>query len=356
MTLIHYKFPHIEQLKNVLVSLKHKYQNPVQTSDGWVFDETLSLPIIEFYGTVKLHGSNTAIVVDLNDSKMYAQSRESILTPESDYKGFAKFVQDNDAYIVNMVPISLQAEALEKNENIVIYGEWCGQGIQSGVGISDLPRMFVIFAVKVGNRWCAPAEFMDIELPDSKIFNIFRADPYNIVIDFNVLNEQGPSGKVLFELASLTEEVEKECPFAKSFGVSGVGEGIVWRSLCDARTKDFCGGDEGDPWLFKVKGEKHKNVKESKLITLAPEITDNINQLLNTVLTEQRLEQGIEKLGEKGLEVSKKNTSHFMKWIGDDIKRECRDILETLTPAQEALLSHSVMKQAREWFFKQPGV
>lgn len=86
------------------------------------------------------------------------------------------------------------------------------------------------------------------------------------------------------------------------------------------------------------------------------DVAENNEQLVASVLTEQRLNQGIEKLGEKGLEVSKKNTAAFLKWIGDDIKRECRDILEKLSPGQEVLLSNTVIKQAREWFFKQPGV
>lgn len=349
--MIHYKFPHIEQLKNVLVSLKHKYQNPVQTSDGWVFDETLPLPIIEFYGTVKLHGSNTAIVVDFKNSTIYAQSREAILTPEADYKGFAKFVDSLGRKIVGILPSLLIEESIWYNEDIIIYGEWCGKGVQDSVAISQLPRMFVIFAVKVGNRWCDKEEFSTIQLEDSGIYNIFRVPHYRCIVDFNNLSDTFLDG-----LGQMTQEVEAECPFAKSFGVSGVGEGIVWRAICDARTKTFCGGKDGDPWMFKVKGDKHKNVKEKKVVQLSTDVAENNDQLVASVLTEQRLNQGIEKLGEKGLDLSKKNTAVFLKWIQDDIKRECRDILEKLSPAQETLLSNTITKQAREWFFKQPGV
>ena len=359
--MIHYKFPHIEQLKNVLVSLKHKYQNPVQTSDGWVFDESLPLPVIEFYGTVKLHGSNTAIVVDMKNDMIYAQSRESILTPQSDYKEFAKFVEEiGKDTIVDMLSHGIIGELYTTDEPIVIYGEWCGQGIQSGVGISQLPRMFVIFAVKIGNRWCDKNEFCNMQIPDKKIYNIFKGanngDPstpalfYNTVIDFNNLST------ITDALSEVTEDVERECPFAKTFGISGIGEGIVWRSICDYRTKKFCGGDDGDPWMFKVKGDKHKNVKEKSLITIAPEVTDNINQIVSSVLTEQRLNQGIEKLGEKGLEVSKKNTSNFLMWIKDDITRECRDILDPLPTENCKAVFADIQKKAREWFFKQPGV
>lgn len=361
--MIHYKFPHIEQLKNVLVSLKHKYQNPIQTSDGWVFDETLPLPTIEFYGTVKLHGSNTAIVVDLTNSVIYAQSREAILTPEADYKGFARFVESLGDKVIGMLPACLRVEALSNKTDIVVYGEWCGKGVQDSVAISQLPRMFVIFAVKIGNRWCGKEEFSNIQLEDSQVYNIFRAPHYRAVINFNDIHESMTkdiygSLFILDDLSKMTQDVEAECPFAKSFGVSGVGEGIVWRAICDARTKAFCGGDDGDPWMFKVKGDKHKNVKEKKVIQLSSDVTESNDQLISSVLTEQRLNQGIEKLGEMGLEASKKNTQTFLKWIQDDIRRENRDILEAqkLSEVAENTLFRDIQKQARDWFFKQPGV
>lgn len=352
MAMIHYKFPHIEQLRNILVSLKHEYQNPVQTTDGWVFDESRELPSIMFEGTVKLHGSNCAIVIDINsanlqDVQVYAQSRESILTPKSDYKGFAKFVEDiGSEALCKMIPNELLGEAIMKKEVIVIYGEWCGQGIQSGVGISQLPKMFVIFAVKIGQKWCDPYEYSLIKLIDKNIRNVYEAPGLNDVIrvDFNNITDE-----LLSTLGELTQEIERECPFAKLFGVSGVGEGIVWRSL-NYKTK------EGDPWLFKTKGEKHKNVKETKVVQLNPDVAASNAEVVSSVLTEQRLSQGIEKLGEMGHEIGKKSTPHFLKWIQDDIKRECRDIIESLSLGNQAAVLAEVTKQAREWFFKQPGV
>lgn len=354
MSLVHHKFPHIEQLRTILVALKHEYQNPVQTTDGWVFDETIPLPEIMFEGTVKLHGSNCAIVININpsnfdDVEVYAQSRETILTPQSDYKGFAKFVQEiGTKNLLDMLPYELKGEAIMKHIPIIIYGEWCGSGIQGGVGISQLPKMFVIFAIKMGEKWCDPYEFANISLPEKNIRNVYEAtEPKNpIKIDFNNITED-----ILNELGKLTEEIEKECPFAKLFGISGIGEGIVWRSLMEKNR-------EGDPWLFKTKGEKHKNVKETKIVQLNPDVAASNAEVVSSVLTEQRLTQGIEKLGEMGLEVSKKNTPAFLKWIQDDIRRENRDLIEALklNEVAENTLFRDIQKQAREWFFKQPGV
>lgn len=352
----HYKFPHIEQLKNVLVSLKHKYQNPVQTSDGWKFDESLPLPEIAFEGTIKLHGANCAVVLPYGEP-FYCQSRETILTPNSDYKGFAQFIHAIGLEAISgIVPDSIKEEANENKSPIVIYGEWCGKGIQAGVAISELPRMFVVFAVKVGNRWCDTKELYYFHMPDKNIYSVYlgggKDSPalyYNVVVNFNNPNS------IVDSLTEVTLEVEKECPFAKSFGISGTGEGIVWKSLYDCRTKTFCGGDEGEPWMFKTKGEKHKNIKEAKPIQLESVVSDDVLSLIPVILTEQRLNQGLDKLEEMKLELSKKSTAAFMKWVGDDIKRECRDILEKLSPKDEVYLSGIIMKQVREWFFKKVG-
>lgn len=362
--MIHYMFPHIEQLRDVLVSLKHKYQNPTQTTDGWVFDETLPLPVVEFYGTVKLHGTNSAIIITSNNI-IYCQSRERIITPESDNMGFAKFVENIKPDLFKWFPHNLCEEASLNNLDIEIYGEWCGQGIQKGVGISQLPRMFVIFAVKIGNRWCKPSELYKIEHPYSKIYSIFNGgNPqdsvdklmFRCVIDFNNINSPNAgTEKFLKDLGKLTQSVEEECPFAKSLGVSGVGEGIVWREVYDINTRELCGDVNGDPLMFKVKGEKHKNVKEHAIVQMDAEKANNLSELVSMVVTEQRLSQGLEKLREKGLDISKKNTGEFLKWITEDITRENSDILDASGLDKKEIFS-AIQKESRTWFFTQTGV
>lgn len=356
MNNILHKFPHIEQLRNVITSLKHKYQNPVQTSDGWVFDESLPLPTINFEGTVKLHGSNGAIVIcpphpiESYPVNIYAQSRETVLTPEKDNFGFCKFVLNIDQdSLINSIPKDLINESMSLQEPIIIFGEWCGKGIQSGVAISQLPKMFVVFAVKIGNKWVSKDFVKLIENPELNIFNIYRVTTTWVIrVDFN---DQTELEKTVEILERWTKRVEEECPFAKTFGVEGLGEGLVWCSYDDVRTKTFCGGNEGDPWMFKTKGEKHKNVKEGKLVQLKPDITNNVAELVASVVTEQRLEQGLEKLKEKGLEVLKKNTPTFLNWVQEDICRENKDILEASGLDEKDQLA-GIQKAAREWYLK----
>ena len=50
-------------------------------------------------------------------------------------------------------------------------------------------------------------------------------------------------------MIEITEAVENECPVGKHFGVSGVGEGVVWTCVSE-------GWNDSGTW-FKVKGEAH---------------------------------------------------------------------------------------------------
>ena len=96
-------------------------------------------PVVEYRGKVKLHGSNCAVQV--KGEGVFAQSRTALLTPEDDYKGFAAFVQSHESYFRSIKP------------GIVVFGEWCGPGVEKGMAISQAAgKQFAIFAVKDGDE------------------------------------------------------------------------------------------------------------------------------------------------------------------------------------------------------------
>ena len=68
-----------------------------------------------------------------------AQSRESILSPEKDNAGFARWVESQkDLWL-----------SIAGDLDIVIFGEWIGKGIQKNVACSSIPeKAFAIFAVR----------------------------------------------------------------------------------------------------------------------------------------------------------------------------------------------------------------
>ena len=155
--------------------------------------------------------------------------------------------------------------------------------------------------------------------------------------------------KVAKELSNLTIEVEKEDPFAKHFGFSGVGEGIVWKVVYE---EDY--GDQFDlrkigDLSFKVKGEKHA---VSKVKTLAPIDFEKVAKLTEAVdkyVTENRLNQGIDYLNEMHKELIVENTGFFIQWIQKDIlKEEQEEIL--ISGLEWKKLSGLIAKKSAEWF------
>lgn len=312
------KFPSIEQFRNVIrdVRTNHDYQGKDE-QDSPIYLHSSPYPILDFIGTVKLHGTNAAIVK--YKDRIEFQSRERVLSLASDNAGF----------MLNMAGKELDFlfDKLEFEDHIAVYGEWCGQGIQAGVSISQVPKMFVIFAWKIDGEWTNIQRFD----PEQSIYDIAAFPTFHIEIDFN-----SPES-VQNRLIELTEIVEKECPVGKHFGVSGIGEGIVWATL-DRR------------YIFKVKGEKHSSSKVKTLAEVDVELIASLNEFVDYALTESRLQQGLVKLREMGKEVSQKSTGDYLRWIVGDIMKEEEDTI-VKNGFDPKKLNPIISNKARQWFF-----
>lgn len=84
--------------------------------------------------TEKLDGSNSAVVIH-EDGRIFAQSRNRIITPDADNYGFAKWVKRNEKDLALLGPG-------------VHFGEWWGNGIQRKYGQTE--KRFSLFNV---TRW-----------------------------------------------------------------------------------------------------------------------------------------------------------------------------------------------------------
>ena len=315
------KFPSIEQFRNVIKQVKerHDYQGKNENEEP-VYQHLSPYPIITFTGTVKLHGTNAGIV-KYKDRIEY-QSRERVLNLQ----------QDNAGFMLSMMGKNLDFlfEGIGFNESVAIFGEWCGQGIQKGVAISELPKMFVIFACKVDDKW---VEFNKFDA-DQQIFNISQFKTWTVDINFN------QPELVQNQLIDWTLEVENECPVGKHFGVIGIGEGIVFKSNWN-----------GQQLIFKSKGEKHSASKVKTISSIDVDEINSINEFVDYVLTESRLNQGIEKLKEAGKEVSQKSTGDFLRWIVNDVIKEDQDtIVQNQLDIKK--INSTVSNKARTWFFQ----
>jgi hypothetical protein len=295
------KFQSIEQFRNIVKTVRtnHDYKGKDENGDS-IYNHDSNYPVLTFQGTVKLHGTNASVI--FYKDKMEFQSRERVLS----------ITQDNAGFMFNYVNYDwtniLKLINTEFTEYIGIYGEWCGEGIQKGVAISELPKMFVIFGISVDNVWID----LDHSIRDkeNRIFNITQFPTYTIDIDFN--NPELSQNRLI----KMTEEVEKECPVGKYFGISGIGEGIVFSCISDQTLR------------FKSKGEKHSVSKVKVLNSVDEEKVNSINEFVDNVVTENRLLQGISYFKENNIAIENSNTGDFIRWVIGDIVKEELDTMK----------------------------
>lgn len=338
------KFPSIEQFRNVIRHVKTHAQYAGKDENGDViYDQSKPIPTLKFRGTVKLHGTNAGIVYDADTDSLTYQSRERELSLTQDNAGFMLAMMKHEEFFLTL--FRLVAALKPEIAKIAIFGEWCGQGIQKGVAVSQLPKMFVAFAMKEiyqdgTSKWC---EFpVKAGIPegerDTPLYLINEFPTYDIEIDFN--HPELAQNKMI----EITEEVEKECPVGKTFGVSGIGEGVVWTCVSD-------GWNDSGTW-FKVKGEKHSVSKVKTLAAVDVEAVATLKAFVDSVVTEARLEQGLWNLVHEQLKpIEMTSMGDFLRWVYNDIIKEEQDtiVANGIDPKK---IGGAIANVARPWFVK----
>lgn len=332
-----FKFPSIKQFRNIVRDVEYN-ENTKK---------------IRFERTVKLHGTNASIVYNLSPThstqpheKLYAQSRNNVITPDNDNAGFAQWVDEN-YYALHCVLGDFATEALGNWDNethLVVYGEWCGKGIQKNVAVNNCEKMFVVFDAYLvyegemdNPRTCSvgisPFEEdpLDFVVPEIGMYNIYQFGGKEITLDFT-----DPLA-LQVQLEKDAEEVGHECPVGLYFGHSGPGEGHVYNAV--QRT-----------YKFKVKSEAHK-VTKTKVFSLEElEKMATVNAFVETTVLPPRLEQGINYLNEMGLSTSDMSSlGTYIPWVIEDVMKEEGDIAADLG-IDTKLLNKAIASKARKYF------
>jgi hypothetical protein len=357
-------FPSIKPFNAAIKAVAEKTSYVGKDEHGESIYSRGARPILTYIGTVKLHGSNSSIVQYQSGEMFKIQSRNREINIENDNMGFAKFIEESGAeYWLNMFSQIRTKFKISDTDAVSIYGEICGSSVQKGVALSQLPKMFVIFAIGIGGKsvvekelsddieddidvneenqnrkWIASTLMNSICVDHNKgIYNSFQLPSFEITIDFN-----NPIA-IQNLLIDLTNQVETECPVGKHFGVSGIGEGIVWRPT----HPDY----QSSRFWFKVKGKKHSVTKVKTLVEVDLEKMNSIDEFARAVLSNARLQQAIEYLQESGLKVSVESTSSFLKWICNDVIKEESDRMKESCLSKKEVFK-AISDKARCWYFK----
>lgn len=336
-------FPSIEQFKNVIRNVRYRAQfSGLDVNGDETYDSGRPLPTIDFIATTKLHGSNHSLIVG---NQLVTQSRSRIITPEDDNNGAAKWSYSLDFSVWKAIKASiLVSNHICDDPDLVIYGEWCGKGVNAGCAIHQLEKMFVIFAAKVVSEedsgWLSLYNVDLTRFNQHRIFNVFQFGSWNFTINFG---DPVDVAEKVNKIVELTLEIEKECPVGKFFGVKGIGEGTVLVSY----NKEW----NSSRYWSKSKGSEHAKSHVKKLATINVEKVKNTQDYVQKHTHEGRLQQGWNWLAENKKSQDKKSTPDFLRWVVNDVEKEERDEREAsgLTGKD---VNTNISRAARDWFFK----
>ncbi|MGL4758311.1 MAG: RNA ligase family protein [Patescibacteria group bacterium] len=304
------KFPKIPLYYDVITRVREVHDFVDKVDGKAIFDHTSPYPVMTFVGRTKLHGVNCGFGLETISDKLIIQSRDKELDINSTsqalhgFEGFCNQRQDALKQILSQY---------QYTEYIRVFGEFCGGHIQGKVAISQLPKMFVIFAVEYDGK------FFFEDLPSSIESDIYSIEACTTKFEVKIDFEHPQKAQQL--LIQATDQVVKNCPFSNQLGsVDGAGEGLVW--IC----KDVL--DRGIPFRFKTKNADLNAFKGRTSADYDQTKVDNLDDFCLLTLTEARINQGKQHLEQSGLRVEEINLGYFLAWIVNDILTEHKNVLE----------------------------
>ena len=288
---------------------------------------------INLIGTVKIHGTNSSVGLDLKDNSLFYQSRNRVLSLDDDNYDFAKYIEDNKFEFLKIFDEIKNKINTEKYDSIIIYGELAGKGIQNKVAVSQIDRFFAPFSIVGVNK--DTVDELDVKLSINESIRFYPVETFGV---YNVQLDLDNVHLAQQEVKDLTINVENECPVGKYFGVSGTGEGIVFT-------------DETKQYSFKSKGEKHSVSKVKVIADVDIEKINKIKDFVDYSVTENRLNQGIEYLKEMNKELDISSMGDFLRWLANDVLKEEQDVItgNGLDNDLKAIMK-SVSSKGRKWF------
>jgi len=291
-------------------------------------------PVVEYRAKVKLHGTNCA--VQITGSGVIAQSRTALLSPDADYKGFAVWVAAQRDYFARLP------------SGLVVFGEWCGPGIEKGMAISQArTKLFAVFAVRRDDgiiihepeqiRALLPAA----NAPEQLHVLPWEGEPITITFGDRADLERAAS-----VLNTRVAEVEREDPWVKrALGISGLGEGLVFYPVSVDGAAPA--SERLEQLMFKAKGEKHRTAGTKTAVQVDPSVVASVAEFVALMVTDARLRQGLTEAC--GGARDPKITRQFLEWVATDVRKESSAELAA-SGLSWSDVDKAVQARAREWF------
>lgn len=313
-----------------------KFTSIEKFSDVWIKAQKYGIGTFFLRSKIKLHGTNAG--VRIVDGVVTAQKRTGDITPLSDNAGFALWVSNI---------------TWKTDENIIIYGEWAGPGVQKSDAISliDRKRFFVFGVLLLDIEDTPEAPGMNYVI-DPVLIKNYLPDHADIIVlpwfdaPMKIDSNDVETAKVIQDkLEASVEQIGNEDPFVKEmFGVSGSGEGLVVAPFTDAGMTNLAFYNS---FVFKVKSEAHAVKKTKSPASVQVEIPSSVKEFAVTYVTDARCQQMIDEHCNGSL--SPQMIGTFLKNINADILKESKNELAGMD-IEWKMVAKEINKLSVAWF------
>lgn len=303
-----------------------KFTSIDKFADSWLMMQKQEIGKMQFRSKIKLHGTNAA--VRITNGEIFYQKRTDDITPLADNAGFASF-----AYTVNW----------KTDEDIIIYGEWAGPGVQKSDAICMIPqKMFFVFGVLWQDHMITEPNLIREHVPyHERIMILPWFDEPTTIDSLDVESAKALSVR----LDNDVQAIGNEDPFVKEhFDVSGAGEGLVVSPYFDEGVVPL--------WIFntftfKVKSEAHLVQKtKSPNSSVYIEIPGSVKDFCDQFVTDNRCEQMVSE--HLGGSYALQGMGTFLKELNADILKESKNEFAELG-VDWKMVAKEINKRAVNW-------
>lgn len=248
----------------------------------------------------KLHGTNASIRIT-SDGEFECRSKNRILSPTEDHMDFMKTMLANEEYWQRFF-------RKEATDELVIYGEWAGPGIQKSDAVSMIPmKTFFVFSILNHNGMYAH----NIGLEEHERIKEIPHVWYDVL----ELEETADLTPFVNTVNKLVEEFETCDPYIKSiYGIDGTGEGVVGCPIWSPTRQHFF------DYTFKAKTEAHRVKKTKAPATVSEPVHESAYELADAYVTIPRFKQAMSELQIDTPDMT--HTGSVLKWMHNDIVKE----------------------------------
>ena len=303
-----------------------KFTSIDKFADSWLQMQKQEIGQLKFRSKIKLHGTNAG--VRIKDGEVFYQKRTGDVTPLADNAGFASF-----AYTVDW----------KTDQDIIIYGEWAGPGVQKSDAICMIPqKMFFVFGVLVEDHMITEPALIREHVPyHERIMILPWFDEPTTIDSLDVSTAKNLSARLDDDVKAIGDED----PYVKdNFEISGAGEGLVVSPYFEEGVVPLW---MFNTFTFKVKSEAHLVQKtKSPNSSIYIEIPGSVKDFCDQFVTDNRCEQMIN--DHLAGSYAMQGMGTFLKELNADILKESKNEFAELG-VDWKMVAKEINKRAVAW-------